>query len=225
MQITATIKQVFFPYVLALLFHCMASSSMAATGCEQSDFHLAVEAIPPHSLTYRNNYAPAWKANWDKGRKLFHQKQYEQAAKQYEQLLRQKENIVQARWEYIFVLMRQQQWKKAERELAILLAQNPQRPDYLLAKAEINLENGQLKIAAETFDRLYRQQRLVNRCQEDLIRILSGYVVALEKMKRFDILLPLMEELKILQPPGYNLQEKTATIAMEKDGHSEPKKH
>ncbi|MCI5146213.1 MAG: tetratricopeptide repeat protein [Candidatus Electrothrix sp. AR3] len=207
---------------LVLLLHCSINQALAAE-CEHNGFNLAAEAIPTYSVSYQNNYAPPWKANWDQGRKLFRQKKYQQAKKQYELLLRQKKNIAQARWEYVFILMQQKQWREAEHELALLLAKDPQRPDYLLAKAEITLKSGELNLAAEIFSQLYQQQRRINTCQEDLIEILSGYIITLEKLKRFETLLPLMEELKILQPPGYHLHKTATTIAMENKGSLEKK--
>ena len=205
-----------------LLLHL--SIDQVTAGCEHSELNLSSEVIPKNSIRYRDSRSPAWKANWDQGRKLFRQKKYAQAEKEYELLLLQKKNIAQARWEYVFILMQQKQWRKAETELAVLIARNPHRPDYLLAKAKITLETGDLNIAAAIFDRLYRQQRGMNTCREDLTLILSGYIAVLEKMKKFDTLLPLMEELKILQPPGYTIRKKAATIAMENDGASAIKK-
>jgi tetratricopeptide (TPR) repeat protein len=183
--------KIFKSFLCVALLH----GSALASECRHEGWNLSLEVIPQQvRITQDTRWAPPWKNTWDQARKLFRQKQYDQALDQYQQLLEEKNNLDQARWEYISVLMQQKQWQEAENELSLLLSLYPQRTEYRLAQAEIALGRCEFSTAAELFDGLYRQQNHGKTSSNGkFFRILSGYITALEGLNQ-----PLSEELVLL---------------------------
>jgi tetratricopeptide (TPR) repeat protein len=205
-------KKSVYLFLTAVLLLPMLPSRLPAVECGQTRFNSV--QVPGHPIIYQDKRAPEWKKNWDQARQLYQQKKYDQARVQYELLLARKNTIEQARWEYVTILMRLEEWQKAETELSVLFAQAPDRPEYLLARAEIALGSNDFAAAADCYARLYEQQQSIPVCKEDRIRILSGYISALEGAGKIEELLPLLEELVVLNPGDYALCKKTAAIAM-----------
>jgi tetratricopeptide (TPR) repeat protein len=190
------LKTIFATATVVALFQ----GSALAAECRNEGWNFSVQAIPQHVVISQDlRWAPSWKNTWDQARKLFQQKQYDQALSQYQQLLEQKSNLDQARWEYISILMQQRLLHEAERELSLLLSQYPQRTEYRLAQAELALGKCEFTTAAELFDGLYRQQNHGRAYSNGkLSRILSGYIMALKGLNQHERLQPLSEELVFL---------------------------
>ncbi len=207
-------KKSVYLFLTAVCVLPMLPLPLAAVECGQTRFNFNSAQVPAHPIIYQDKRAPEWKENWDQARKLYQQKKYDRARLQYELLLARKDTIEQARWEYVTILMQLKLWQKADNELSVLFAQAPNRPEFLLARAEIALASHDFAAAADCYARLYEQQRSVAACKEDRVRILSGYISALEGEGKIEELLPLLEELVVLKPADFALCKKTAAIAM-----------
>lgn len=207
-------KYVFYIPVLTLLV-LSSSPALAEESCAQSLFTFNSSKSAAHVIiSDQDELVPEWKKIWDQARELTAGQKYVQARIQYELLLTQKDNIDQARWEYVTVLMCLKQWQKAQAEITGLLSHDPDRLEYQLAAAEIALGSGDYPGAVSLFGPLYEQQCRMSHCAGDKIRILSGYVDALEGMGRFSALIPLMEQYVALQPTNFALQKRFAAIAL-----------
>ncbi len=197
------------------LFESHSPSLLSAVECGQTVPSFSFEQIPDHVTTYQDDPAPEWKKIWDQARRLYTLKKYGQAQVQYELLLANKDNVDQARWEYVTILICRKQWQRAETELAVLISHDPDRPEYQLAKAEVALGSGDLSSAVKVYAQLYEQQCAVSGCTDkDKVRILSGYIAALEGLGRVANLSPLMEQLVRLRPENYALRKRIADITM-----------
>ena len=196
------------------MFEIYVPSVLPAAECGQKPSFSSVE-VPDHFISYQDDSAPEWKNLWDQARKLYNQKKYGQAQIQYELLLASKDNIDQARWEYVSVLICRKLWQRAGVELAVLISHDADRPEYQLARAEVALGRGDFNNAVKVYAPLYAQQCAVGGCTENKIRILSGYITALEGLGRVDTLIPLMEQLVRLRPEDFALQQKIADTALE----------
>ena len=200
--------------ILALNFFVLSSASAAE--CNQTVFNIHLDLLPDYSITYQDGKLPEWKKIWDLGRELLQQKKFDKAQVQYELLLSLKDNIDQARWEYAAILTGRQQWQKAETELAVLIAHEPDRPEYQLAAAEISLRVDDFSLAVKLFSRLYQQfaENGENHCVDDKVRILSGYITALDGIGNDEKILPLIEQLVVLQPKNDDLQKRVAALVL-----------
>ncbi len=205
-------KSIFYIPAFVLLLN--AGSSFAEESCARGLFTFNNDESAAHVISYQDELAPEWKKIWDRARELTATQKYVQARIQYERLLTKKDNIDQARWEYVSVLMCLKQWQKAQAEITGLLSHDPDRSEYQLAAAEIAQGSGDFSAAVVLYAPLYEQQCRVRHCTADKIRILSGYVDALEGLGRYSALVPLMEHLVDLQPTNYDLQKRFAEIAL-----------
>ena len=187
--------------------------SVSGGECDQNILDFGSGQVPGHFITYQDDLAPEWKKIWDQARSLYKQKKYKQAQVQYELLLVRKENIDQARWEYVSTLICLEQWQKAEAELGVLISHDPDRPEYQLAEAEIALGSGDFSSAVKVYAPIYKQSK-VSGCNDDTVRILTGYTQALGGLGRFEVLTPLMQQLIRLRPDDYELQKRSADIAI-----------
>ena len=201
-----------FPTTTLLL---MLSMPLSASGieCDQNILDFGSGQVPGHFILYQDDLAPEWKKIWDQARSLYKQRKFEQAQVQYELLLARKENVDQARWEYVSTLICLEQWQKAETELGMLINHEPDRPEYQLAEAEIALGSGDFSSAVNVYAPLYEQYK-VSGSNDDTVRILTGYIGALEGLGRIEALTPLMQQLIRLRPDDYELQKKSAYIAI-----------
>jgi len=177
------------------------------------------ESFTDHVTTYQENSAPKWKKIWDQARVLYGKGKYEQARIKYEQLLSRKDNIDQARWEYVTVLMAVKQWHKAAIELGRLSNDDPGRSEYELARAEIALGQGDFEEAIKIYKPRYDRCYATSDHTGDKADILIGYIAALEGLKKWDTLSPLLEELIRLRPDDSALQKKAAAIALKNNHH------
>ncbi len=189
-------------------------AALSAAECGQGIPSFSREMVPDRVISYQDETTPEWKKLWDQARKLYNQEKYGQAQVQYEILLTDKDNIDLARWEYVTLLICRKQWQKAGTELSLLTSHDPDRPEYKLARAEIDLARGDFKGAVTIYAPLYAQQCAVGGCTENKARILSGYIRALEGIGRLSTLMPLMEQLARLRPDDVALQQKIAETAL-----------
>lgn len=187
--------------------------SVSGVECEQTVLNFGSGQVPGQFIIYQDDLAPEWKKIWDQARSLYKQKKFGQALVQYELLLARKENVDQARWEYVSTLICLEQWQKAEAELGVLISHDPDRAEYQLAGAEIALGSSDFSNAVKVYAPLY-EQCIVTGCNDDTIRILTGYIAALEGLGRVEVLMPLMEQLIRLRPDDHALQIRIADIAI-----------
>ncbi len=190
--------------------------SVSSVECDQSVLNFGSGQVPGHFIVYQDDLVPEWKKIWDRARSLYKQKKFGQAQVQYELLLARKENVDQARWEYVSILMCLEQWQRAVAELGVLISHDPDRAEYQLAGAEIALGRGDFSSAVKVYAPLH-EQCIVTGCNDDTIRILTGYIAALEGLGRVEVLMPLMEQLIRLRPDDYALQKRSADIAIKND--------
>ena len=205
-----------FLFLSAVTMACLIAPAILAAGqCDQTLQNYSFKKAPDHFISYQDELAPEWKKVWDQARLLYQQKKYGQARIQYELLLSRKDNIDQARWEYVSVLMCLHQWQKAGSELTVLIGNNPDRFEYMLARAEISLASKEFASAEDIYAVLYKQKSRIADCNSELIRILSGYISALEGTGKIKVLLPYIEHLMKLQPEDLALKKKAADIAIQ----------
>jgi tetratricopeptide (TPR) repeat protein len=207
-------KRLLYIFLSATLL-LMLSLPLSVSGveCYQNVLDFGSGQVPGHFILYQDDLAPEWKKIWDQARSLYKQKKFKQAQVQYELLLARKENVDQARWEYVSTLICLEQWQKAETELGMLINHDPDRPEYQLAEAEIALGNGDFSSAVKVYAPLYEQCKISD-SNEDTVRILAGYIAALEGLGRVEVLTPLMQQLIRLRPDDYELQKRSADIAI-----------
>jgi len=207
-------KKIMYLFLSAtLLLMLFLPLSASGVECEQTVLNFGSGQVPSHFIIYQDDLAPEWKKIWDRARSLYKQKKFSQAQVQYELLLARKENVDQARWEYVSVLICLEQWQRAEAELGMLISHDPDRAEYQLAGAEIALASGDFSSAVKVYAPLY-EQCIVSGCNDDTIRILTGYITTLEGLGRVEVLIPLMEQLIRLRPDDYALQKRSAEIAI-----------
>lgn len=210
-------KTAYLLLAATFLLEIQSPSVVTATECDQPVSSISSEQIPDHFITYQDDPAPEWKKIWDQARRLYTLKKYGQAQIQYELLLANKDNVDQARWEYVTILICRKQWQKAESELAVLISHDPGRHEYHLARAEVALGKEHFSSAVTIYAQLYEQQGVASGCTGDKVRILSGYITALEGLGRDAALIPLMEQLVTLLPENFALRKKIADTAMKID--------
>ncbi len=158
---------------------------------------------------------PVWKNNWDQARQYYRQKKYELAEQQYRLLLNHKKNIDQARWEFVSLLTCQKQWKDAEQQLAILISRDTDKKAYKLTSAHIALGKKDYRLAVHLFAAIYFSLQDTIPVDHSLeLPVLQSYIAALEGLGRFEVLIPLLEQLVRLQPEDIDLKKKVALVAM-----------
>ncbi len=80
---------------------------------------------------------PEWKIIWDKARQFTRSEDYQHAVISYSELFSVKPNIEEANWEYCKALLKIEDFSTALRIIGILLDENPNNIDYLLAGGAI----------------------------------------------------------------------------------------
>lgn len=153
---------------------------------------------------------PIWKKKWDSVRKLVRDQEFKQAAKGYGELLNMKSNIEEARWEYLQVLTRLEEWDTASALVDSLIEQNPLSIEYRLKAGEIALERKEFERAAKYFSWILSKSPN----SPDGLTALEGVVDALQGLGRHEVLLPLMEQLYIRKPNNPDLLKQLASTAM-----------
>jgi tetratricopeptide (TPR) repeat protein len=199
----------------ASLLLALAPARPASAQCSRPVFDFGSGTIDDHFVVTSTDVSvPRWKKDWDRARKLYADRKFAAAQKEYERVLARKDNVDQARWEYITLLMCRELWDKAASELDILVSHDGERPDYLLAGAEITLGRGEYLEAVRLFADLYSRQ--CDTGGEDRVRerILTGYIAALEGVGRVEVLVPLLEQLIRLRPHDTGLQKQLAGAAL-----------
>lgn len=168
-------------------------------------------AVPDHDVQYENNkLAPDWKLIWDQARQLAREKKYREALVQYELLFGRKENIDEARWEYTTILIHLERWRRAETQLDMLTAHDPDNKKYLLALAQVSLALGNVERAVKLYGQLYGQAP----DSPEAVPALAGLIRALERQGQDEALLPLIEQLILRKPDDLNLQKKLARLSI-----------
>jgi len=210
-------KKIYLVLSSLLPIMLVAPYAHSTDNCERIVIDGGLASFTDHVITYQENPLPEWKNIWDQARKFYSQGKYDLARERYEQLLAQKENFDQARWEYVTILICQKQWQKAGIELSVLISNDPGRPEYELARAEIALGSGDFNEAVKIYAPLYEQQCVDIACTKGKARILSGYINALEQLERMDDLGPLLEQLIRLRPDDSGVQKKAVEVALKNE--------
>ena len=203
-------------FLTALALFCLLSPPPVAGQCSRPDLDFTADTVDDHFIITSSDLSvPDWKKNWDQARRLFKKKDYTAARAAYERVLAGKDNVDLARWEYITLLMCRSDWQKAARELDLLISHDGERPRYRLAGAEIALGRGDFDQAIRLFGSLYQQQCDAGGDGPAKVRILSGYIAALEGAGRIEVLVPLLEQLSRLRPHDIQVKKKLAAVALE----------
>lgn len=152
---------------------------------------------------------PVWKMKWDVVRELVRQQKYREAALGYGELLSMKSNIEEARWEYLQLLMRLNEWDLASNLVASLIEQNPHSMEYRLSGGEIALVREEFERAAKHFGWAFT--RSPNSSHG--LTALQGLIDALQGQGKHDKVLFLIEQLYVRKPHDPDLLRELATIA------------
>lgn len=198
-----------------LLCPFFALVTETAASCNKTVDLFSYAQPPAHIIRYSEDLEPEWKKTWDRARILFASNQYEKSLEQYRLLLEEKKNIDQARWEYVSVLLRLQRWQKAAVELSQLVNNDPENPAYEFARAEIALGLKNYRSAAQLYARLYAASNKKRPCTTANIKLLKGYVISLQALGKYSMLLPLLEELVRLQPADLAAQKSLVEVALQ----------
>lgn len=167
--------------------------------------------VPDRDITYsRENKEPDWKTDWDQARDLCRRGLFGQALVQYELVLKKKSTVDEARWEYVSLLMRKQRWQQAGKELDTLLAHDPGKRKFLLARAMVFLQEDQLEQAVILYSRLHKESS-----KTDIQEVLIGLISALDRQGNSKAQLPLLEELVRLKPGDLALVKQLAGLTLE----------
>jgi len=167
--------------------------------------------VPDRDITYsRENNEPDWKTDWDQARDLCRRGLSGQALVQYELVLQKKSTVDEARWEYTSLLMQNQRWQQAGKELDTLLAHEPGSRKFLLARAMVYQQEDQLEQAIKIYSQLYKKRSKV-----DNREVLLGFISALDRQGSSKAQLKLLEQLVRLSPGDLVLAKQLAELAME----------
>lgn len=169
--------------------------------------------VPDRDIAYSGLLAPAWKQTWDLARQLVRERKLGEARIQYQLLLEKKPGVDEARWEYTTILIEQEHWDEAGRQLEQLLEHDPENGKYVLALARVSLMTGNYDRALSLYGQFYER----NPDSPRAVKALHGLVTVLERQKRPEMVLPLVEQLMLREPENGALQLKAARLALELD--------
>ncbi|WP_456384620.1 tetratricopeptide repeat protein [Desulfolithobacter sp.] len=169
--------------------------------------------VPERDIAYPDLLAPAWKQTWDLARQLVRDRKLDEARIQYQLLLGKKPGVDEARWEYTTILIEQKHWDEAGRQLEQLLEHDPENGKYVLALARVSLMTGNYDRALSLYGQFYER----NPDSPRAVNALHGLVTVLERQKRPEMVLPLVEQLMLREPQNRALQLKAARLALELD--------
>ncbi|WP_457574613.1 tetratricopeptide repeat protein [Desulfolithobacter sp.] len=169
--------------------------------------------VPERDIAYPGLLAPAWKQTWDLARQLVRERKLGEARIQYQLLLEKKPGVDEARWEYATILIEQKHWDEAGPQLEQLLEHDPENEKYVLALARVSLMTGNYDRALSLYGQFYER----NPDSPKAVKALHGLVTVLERQKRPEMVLPLVEQLMLREPGNSALQLKAARLALELD--------
>jgi len=109
--------------------------------------------IPINKIVINPNQLPEWKRRWDAARLTARQGGRDKAVSMYQELLDLKENLQEARWELTVLLLQEERWPDAARQVDRLLSREPERGLYLLVKAFLAQQAGEYERALDLFKR------------------------------------------------------------------------
>lgn len=98
---------------------------------------------------------PEWKIIWDRARSLVSGGQIERAVNTYAQLFAIKSNIEEANWEYCKILLDIKSYDVASKIISLLLENNPNKSEYLLAAGQIAVHQGKFAEAEQYFGLIF----------------------------------------------------------------------
>ncbi len=177
--------------------------------------------VAPREIQYEEKLAPDWKQVWDKARTLSRQKKVGEALVQYELLFAQKGTVDEARWEYTVLAIYMERFPQAEKQLEVLLKNDPESPKYRLAYAEVLLALGKPQRAFPIYQQLH--DRLVN--DKHSVPAATGLIKVLELQKNYQEMLPLLKKLLKLEPDNPALLKKTLFVLIQLQQHEKATKY
>ncbi len=187
-------------------------SSSANGADEKIIMNKTQSSVPDRDVQYdKSSNLPQWKIDWDQARALYRQGKVGQALVQYELLLQRKGTVDEARWEYTCLLIQEKRWQQAGDELDTLLAREPDKHKFLLARARVSLEQGLAEQAVKLYGQLYESSP----SGDDALEALTGLVAALAKMGNREAQLPLLEQLVLRKPGDLSLLKQLGGLALE----------
>lgn len=164
-----------------------------------------------HVVVEQSDEIPTWKTKWDEVRELVRQNKFHEAANGYSELLNMKSNIEEARWEYLQLLIRLDNWELASNLAGSLLEENPYSVDYRLSGGQIALERGKYERAMKYFGWVFAREPN----STFGLTALKGMIEALQGLGRHEKAFALMEQLYVRKFFSSDLLNEMAKVAMQ----------
>lgn len=139
---------------------------------------------------------PEWKVLWDRARHFTRSEDYLHAVKSYSELFSVKPNIEEANWEYCKALLKVGDFSTASRIIGILLDENPNNIDYLLAGGAIAAHWGNYETAVSYYGKVLEH----NPTGQDSDTALHGLATSLRSQGKKNLSFALLEQLSIRHP-------------------------
>ncbi|MGB3224746.1 MAG: tetratricopeptide repeat protein [Desulforhopalus sp.] len=173
----------FFSFILGLPgSECLADNSIAP------DRNISMVQGEPEQ--------PEWKILWDRARHLTRSEDYLHAVKSYAELYSVKPNIEEANWEYCKALLKVGKFSTASKIIGILLDENPNNIDYLLAGGAIAAHWGNYETAVSYYGKVLEH----NPTGQDSDTALLGLATSLRNQGEKQLSFALLEQLSIRHP-------------------------
>jgi len=203
MKISRLIKNI-YPLIIFIFTFCFILLSVDQQALSGTD--------PERQLIVNKvEEEPAWKMKWDEVRQLVREQKYVEAAKGYGELLTMKSNIEVARWEYLQLLIRLNEWALGSNLVESLIERNPQSIQYQLSGGRIALARKEFARAAKYFGWAFTKSPNSSHG----LTALQGLIDALRGLGRDEKIFPLIEHLRIRKPQDPDLLRELAIMAMQ----------
>jgi len=149
---------------------------------------------------------PAWKQRWDKARELFRQGSFESAADQYLKVVEEKPHIEEVRWELAKTYIEANSYSEALVLIEELVEAAPEKAQYQVSGGEVALAMGRAEQAAKLFGRALA----LAPDGDQSVRAIKGMINSLKVRDKFELAIPLMEQLYRNGERGQNLLKELA---------------
>lgn len=163
------------------------------------------------SMVQGDPETPEWKVLWDKARYFTRSEDYLHAVESYSELFRVKPNIEEANWEYCKALLKVGDFSTASRIIGILLDENPNNIDYLLAGGAIAAHWGNHETAVSYYGKVLEH----NPTGPDSDKALLGLATSLRNQGKKNLSFALLEQLSIRHPENNTIIHYLASDAEE----------
>lgn len=154
---------------------------------------------------------PEWKVLWDKARHFTRNEDYLHAVKAYSELFSVKPNIEEATWEYCQALLKVEDFSTASRIIGVLLDENSNNIDYLLAGGAIAAHWGNYETAVSYYGKVLEH----NPTGQDSDKALLGLATSIRNQGKKKLSFALLEQLSIRHPENNTIIHYLASDAEE----------